>query len=157
MYRHTQRSRTAAVSFAVFAVLLAGLVWTDPVIWPLMLGLTVLLAWACWIFRRMTVEVADGELRAWFGSGWPRYSWPLGRIDAVRTVQNSFWDGTGIRFTRHGLLYNVASGPGIEFRLKSGATFRLGSDEPEALADAIRSAARLDAPDAQRTPARAAH
>jgi hypothetical protein len=141
VYRHEQRSRTAAVTFAVFAVLLAGIVWMDPVVWPLMLGVAVLLGWMCWTGRRMTVEVADGELRAWFGDGWPRYSWPLKRIDSVRTVHNSFWDGTGIRFTRHGLLYNVASGPGIEFRLKSGATFRLGSDEPEALATAIRSAA----------------
>jgi hypothetical protein len=155
VYRHTQRSRGAAVTFAALAVLLAGLAWTDPVLWPLMLAVGVLLAWMCWIGRRMTIEVAEGELRAWFGSGWPRYSWPLERIAAVRTVHNPFWYGAGIRFTPRGMLYNVASGPGIEFRLKSGATFRLGSDDAEALAAAIRSAAHLEAPEAQRPPDRA--
>jgi hypothetical protein len=141
VYRHEQRSRVAPLVNGALAVLLLGIGWTDPVGLALMLPVAVLLAWIGWHFRRLTVEVSGGELRAWFGGGWPRYAWPLARIDTVRAVANPWWYGIGIRFTPRGMLYNVASGPGIEFRLKSGATFRLGSDEPEALADAIRSAA----------------
>ena len=151
MYRHTQRSRTAVVTVAVLCGALALIAWPDPPLWPWMLALAVPLAWACWNFRQMTVEIDGGELRAWFGNGRPRYSWPLERIASVRTVRNSFWHGTGIRFAANGMLYNVASGPGVEFRLKSGATFRLGSDEAEALATAIRTAAALDPADAERT------
>ncbi len=153
MYRHTQRSRAQLLVTGGVLLLIVGIGLTDRVILPLMLVVAALLAWACWIGRQMTVEVADGELRAWFGSGWPRYSWPLERIDAVRTVHNPVWYGAGIRFTPSGMLYNVASGAGIEFRLKSGATFRLGSDEPEALADAIRSAAAAIQAPGQRTNA----
>jgi hypothetical protein len=119
---------------------LPPLVWLNPAIWPWILLPVVPLGWACWIFRQMTVEVAEGELRAWFGSGWPRYRWPLERIASVRTVHNSFWTGTGIRFAPSGMLYNVASGPGVEFRLRSGATFRLGSDDAEGLAAVIGDA-----------------
>jgi hypothetical protein len=104
----------------------------------------------------MTVEIDDGDLRAWFGGGWPRYRWPLERIESVRTVHNSLWrHGTGIRFGPSGMLYNVASGPGIEFRLKSGATFRLGSDDAEGLAAALRAAApgaHLAAPESTNAP-----
>ncbi len=151
MYRHTQRSRTALVTFAVLCAVVALIAWPEPAISPWMLAPAVPLAWASWNFRRMTVEIAGGELRAWFGNGWPRYTWPLERIASVRAVHNPFWYGTGIHFTPSGLLYNIASGPGIEFRLKSGATFRLGSDDAEGLAAAIRTAAALHPADAKRT------
>ena len=151
MYRHTQRSRTALATFAILCALVALIAWPDRAIWPWMLALAVPLAWACWNFRQMTIEIDGGELRAWFGNGWPRYHWPLERIASVRTVHNPFWYGTGIRFTPSGMLYNVGSGPGIEFRLKSGATFRLGSDDAEALAAAIQTAAAIQPADAKRT------
>ena len=154
MYRHTQRSRSGPLTAGGMCLVLLPLAWGAPLaIQALMLAVLGVLAWCGWTFRQMTVEVADGELRAWFGGGWPRYGWPLERIDAVQKVHTSFWDGTGIRFTRHGLLYNVASGPGIEFRLKSGATFRLGSDDAEGLARALASAAGIAAPDAEPTAA----
>lgn len=151
MYRHTQRSRAPLLVMGAFSLLIVGIGLADRVILPLMLVVAALLAWSCWIFRQLTIEIDGGELRAWFGSGWPRYSWPLERIASVRTVRNPFWYGIGIRFTPHGMLYNVASGPGVEFRLKSGATFRLGSDDAEALAAAIQTAAALDPADAERT------
>jgi hypothetical protein len=153
VYRHTQRSRTAVVTFAALCAVMAAIAWPDPPLWPWMLALAVPLAWACWNFRRMTIEIEGGELRAWFGDGWPRYAWPLERIAAVRAVRNPFWYGTGIRFTLRGMLYNVASGPGIEFRLRSGATFRLGTDDPEGLAAALLSAARIE-PTEAKEPAR---
>jgi len=147
VYRHEQRSRAVPLVNVALAVLLLGIGLMDRAVLPLMLPVAALLAWIGWHFRRLTVEVSGGELRAWFAGGWPRYAWPLARIHTVRTVTNPWWYGIGIRFTPRGMLYNVAGGPGIEFRLKSGATFRLGSDEPEALADAIRSAAGVKAPE----------
>jgi hypothetical protein len=59
-------------------------------------------------------------------------------IDEI--VPRRWWEGWGIRITARGMLYDVQGFGAVEFRLRSGERFRLGSDEPEALLRAGRAA-----------------
>ena len=88
------------------------------------------------LFAALTIEVAEGVLKVSFGPG------IIGKmvriaIEACRVVKNPWYYGWGLRLTPHGWLYNVSGTKGAEITLKSGRTFRLGSDEPEMLCQAI--------------------
>jgi hypothetical protein len=54
-------------------------------------------------------------------------------------VRNPWYYGWGIRITPDGLLYNVSGTRAVEITLTDGSKLRLGTDEPEALCQAIRS------------------
>jgi hypothetical protein len=90
------------------------------------------------VFGRLTTEVDEHEFRARFGFlGWPQKSAPLAEIAGVLPTRLSPFSGWGIRITTRGLLFNV-SGPGaVIVGLHTGKQFLVGTDEPEALADAI--------------------
>lgn len=108
-----------------------------PSIWPL-LTVPAVLALTAWAHRSQTVEVDGQEIRAWFGGGKPR-RWPLSEVKTVQVVRTHLSEGVGTHFTRRGTLYNVASGPAVLVRLRSGTQFMLGTDDAEALATAIRA------------------
>jgi hypothetical protein len=93
---------------------------------------------------RLTVEIADGELRVIFGPGWSARRERIHDVESVRAVRNPWWYGWGIRFTPHGTLYNVSGRDAVEVRLRSGKQFRVGTDEPEALERALREAIRAE-------------
>ena len=92
------------------------------------------------VLATLTIEVDETELRHHFGLGFWRKRVPLDEIvDATRTT--STWiEGWGIRLTFRGMLYNVSGTDAVEFRLRSGRRFRLGTDEPDVLLAALRQA-----------------
>jgi hypothetical protein len=55
-------------------------------------------------------------------------------------VRNKWWYGWGIRLTPHGWLFNVGGLDAVELELASGRKFRIGTDEPQGLLNAIRTA-----------------
>jgi len=84
---------------------------------------------------RLTIRVDAQCLRWHFGFvGWPRWSLALVDIARVETTRVPWLEGQGIRFTREGWLYSVASGGAVRLTLRNGKHLRLGSDEPERLA-----------------------
>ena len=92
------------------------------------------------LFWSLTISVT-GEYLAWhFGIGLIRKRVPLAEIESCEPTRTSFWNGWGIHWSPRGWVYNVSGFGAVEVRLKSGKAFRLGTDEPEALADAIREA-----------------
>jgi|SRR5690606_850586 len=138
-YRHTQRGWPTLVALAAGLGLLGDHVRRH--------GLTPGLALAGGaaigagiIFSRLTLEVTDAVLRASFGAGWPRKEVPLEEIVSAVPVRNPWWYGWGIRWTPSGWLWNVAGLDAVEIRLRSGERFRLGTDEPVALARAVEGA-----------------
>jgi len=141
VYRHTQRSPATLALFAAACVGLALALAARPEAWPILAGVAVVVAWAAWAFRSLTVEVDADELRASFGSGWPRFRWPLDRVEAVEPAHTPLWSAGGIHATLRGMLYNVRPGPAVRVRLRGGDRFILGTDDAESLAGAIRSAA----------------
>jgi hypothetical protein len=94
------------------------------------------------IFSRLTIRVDDSRLAWWFGPVVLRKSVSLADIVDATPVRNAWWYGWGIHLTPRGWLYNVSGLEGVEVTLQSGRRFRLGTDEPAALALAITTAQR---------------
>lgn len=70
-----------------------------------------------------------------------RRSFELAEIKTVRTVRNRWIHGWGIHWIWRGWLYNVSRFDAVEIDLASGSSHRIGTDEPQELAEAIRKAA----------------
>lgn len=138
-YRHTQFGTVNVVITVVILPLvflpawLAGAAPVAGLILILLLGILVL-------FYNLTVEIDDAHLRFRFGIGLIRKRFPLNEIDSCRPVRNSWLYGWGIRWTPRGWLYNVSGLEAVELKMKSGKTFRIGTDEPEVLAAALQEA-----------------
>jgi hypothetical protein len=95
-------------------------------------------------FSSLTIQVDSTALTWWFGPAGLhliRKSVPLSEIDTVAVVRNPLWYGWGIHLTLRGWLYNIGGRDGIEVTLRSGKRFRLGTDEPNTLAQAIQQRA----------------
>jgi hypothetical protein len=136
MYRHTQVGYLVLVVMLVAALGIFGLAPRGPLAVTLIVA--ILLIMSAVLFASLTVEVGDGELRFQFGPGFWRKRFPLADIAAADVTQSSWWEGWGIRITPRGMLYNVSGTGAVEITLRSGKAFRIGTDEPEALAQAIR-------------------
>jgi hypothetical protein len=138
MYRHTQIGYLTLVVLLVAALGIFGLGPRGPL--PVPLIVAVLLIVSAVLFSSFTVEVGDGELRFHFGPGFWRKRFTLADIAGADVTRSSWWEGWGIRITPRGMLYNVSGTDAVEIKLRSGQRFRIGTDEPEALAQAIRMA-----------------
>ena len=138
MYRHTQTARLTRVATALGAVVgaLLAIEMHVPALWlP-----AVMLALIGWVFSSLTIEIDARELRSHFGPGVWRKRYPLADVTGAVPSMTRWWEGWGIRFTTRGMLYNVAGPCAVEVQLRSGRRFRLGTDEPDALAAAIGDA-----------------
>jgi hypothetical protein len=142
-YEHTQAGRFLLFVFAaiaLFAMILAALDHD-----ALMVIVVVPIVGICaWLFSSLTVSIGEGRLSVRFGPGIIRFSWPLKEITDVRPLTNPWVYGLGIHHTPEGWLYNVGGRHVVEITLRSGRRRRIGTDEPDALARAIRRGAGLD-------------
>jgi hypothetical protein len=138
VYRHTQRSRVTTV--------LLGMVWITAVVLavsiaqPIPMVMAGLLTLLVFSFSSLTVSIQDGALEVLFGPGWIHRRIPLQRVRDVEVVQSPWYYGWGIRLTPRGWLWNLWGFGGVELTFDDGHHFRIGSDQPEALAEAIRAA-----------------
>jgi hypothetical protein len=107
---------------------------------PVRLIVAVLIIMSGVLFSSLTVEISDGELRFHFGPGFWRKRFALTEVVDASVTQSSWWEGWGIRITPRGTLYNVSGTGAVEITLRSGQRFRIGTDEPEVLAEAVRMA-----------------
>jgi hypothetical protein len=138
-YHHTQFGTVVVVSLLLAAVLFAGL--------GRMTGLTLLavigpalMAVFLSLFYALTVEIDATHLTFRFGIGLIRKRVPLTEIVEAQPVRNHGLYGWGIHRTPHGWLYNVSGWEALEITLASGKRFRLGTDEPKRLVQAIEAA-----------------
>jgi len=120
-----------------FAALAAAMLWRtgQP---SILLTLIVLIGVAI-LFSSLTVDVSGSELRWHFGPGLWTYRLPLGDIQRVAIVRNHWWSGFGLRMRPGFRLYNVSGFDAVELQLKSGDIRRIGTDDPQGLAAALRS------------------
>ncbi len=89
------------------------------------------------LFSTLTVIVWDGALVVFFGPGLIRRRIPLRRVREVRVVKTPWYYGWGIRLTPTGWLWNVSGLDGVEVQFDDAHRFRVGSDEPNRLAEAL--------------------
>ena len=87
----------------------------------------------------LSATVAGSHRRGfWFGPGVIRKRIPLDEIADVEATRTTFWQGWGIHWTTRGWLYNISGFDAVLVRLRTGKSLLVGTDEPEALANAIR-------------------
>jgi hypothetical protein len=139
-YRHTQRGIWITVFCLLFAGFDAVVAWRTGE-WLPAVVLIVLVAVAI-IFSSLTVGVDGNELRWHFGPGLWTYRLALDDIDQVAIVRNHWWYGWGIRMGPGFRLYNVSGLDAVELRLRSGETRRIGTDDPQGLAAALKPPGR---------------
>jgi hypothetical protein len=138
MYRHTQIGYLTLIVLLVAALGIFALGPRSPL--PVTIAVAVLLLISAVLFSSLTVEISDGELRIHFGPGFWRKRYALTEVAGADVTRSSWWEGWGIRITPRGMLYNVSGTDAVEIKLRSGQRLRIGTDEPEALAQALRTA-----------------
>ena len=149
-YHHTQPATlivsimTVTIILTVYILGALGLVgWLVAIVGLEILGL--------YLFRSLTVVLDSQSLSFWFGPGFWRKGVVVTEIESVSEVRNHWYNGWGIRYFiarggRRGWLYNVSGFDAVEFKMKSGKYFRIGTDKPSDLARAVRSALQESQP-----------
>lgn len=104
-------------------------------------GVVLLILLLCmFLFPALTVVVRTDELIVSFGPGAIRKRFLMKDILGVRAVRNPWYYGWGIRLTPHGWMFNVSGLDAVELDLRTKEKFRIGTDDPQRLINAIQSA-----------------
>jgi len=140
-YEHRQAATWLTVTLCAAAAFSAalGLVSGDRAGRLVGTGVALVLLIVAWLFHGLRARVTHEAVHAAFGPGWIARRIPLADIEDVRAVRNRWWYGWGIRLTPHGWLFNIAGLDAVEVTFRGGKHFRIGTDEPEALVDAIQA------------------
>jgi hypothetical protein len=139
-YRHTQSGFVIPVICLAVGALGAAIMWRAGQM-PMIFMLIMLIAVAI-VFYSLTAEFDGNELRWYFGPGVWTYRLALDEIRDVAVVRNHWWNGFGIRTAPGFRLYNVSGLDAVELQLKSGDIRRIGTDDPQGLAAALKAALR---------------
>lgn len=134
-YKHTQPGTLILVIAIALLCLLAYLFYASGSAFVTgILGAVVLVLFS---FSSLTVVLTDGHLSFHFGWGIYKKRVALADITNVTVVKNKWWHGWGVHSYGKGWIYNVSGFDAVEVHLKDGSQFRLGSDEAEALKQAL--------------------
>ena len=136
-YRHYQSPRWfMLIAAPVFSCIILFLVTTGSfsIAWiVILIGLIV-----GTLFWGLTVEVNKDIIRLSFGFGIIHRSIPRERIATVTQVRNRWWYRLGIKWTPHGWMWSISGLDAVELTYHNGKKFRIGTDEPEALLEALK-------------------
>jgi hypothetical protein len=91
------------------------------------------------LFGSLTAMISGDILYCRLGIGVFRRTFLLKEIIDAEIVRNRWYYGWGVRLTPEGWMFNVSGLDAVEIRLASGKRFRIGTDEPHQLVQAIRS------------------
>ncbi len=139
IYNHTQLGTVVLVCLLIPVLIIIVVSSLDQWLWVTRIVLVFLIACGV-LFASLTVEVRRERIACWFGPGLIRKQWPVSEVRSIARVQNRWFYGWGIRRTPTGWLYNVSGFDAVEIELASGASVRIGTDEPRELERAIRRA-----------------
>ena len=143
-YKHTQIGYLLLVLYSAVILFISYLNIVTGFSPFALAGLIIMLI-AIGLFATLTVAVDEQMIKLQFGLGVIRKVFLLKDIEAYRVVENPWYYGWGIRFTPRGWLFNVSGFSAIELQMKSGKRYRIGTDDPEGLAQAVGEALN-DAP-----------
>jgi hypothetical protein len=142
-YEHTQRSVPVLLLFCLagagaLAALLLPVTRSFPLGPRLVIAASALAMFGSGVvFSSLTTRVADGRLAWHFGLGLTRKAVPLTEVVSAIPARTTWVDGWGIHLTGRGWLYNVAGRQAVLVTMRDGRRFMLGTDEPDALLQAI--------------------
>ena len=92
------------------------------------------------LFHSLTVVINEEELVVQFGPGAIRKRFTLNEIESVQAVRVPWYYGWGIRSTPQGMAFRVSGFDAVEIKVRTGKKFRIGTDVPKELEEAIRQA-----------------
>jgi hypothetical protein len=139
-YRHTQIGSviTAGIGLGVVAIFVS--IWISGSFHLVEGAILIILSIALGLFHSLTVEIRNSELYCHFGPGIVRKTIMLSDIDDAKAVQIPWYSGCGIRWIPgQYLLWRVSGFQAVELVLKNGGRFRIGTDEPDMLVQAIQT------------------
>ncbi len=136
MYRRTQPG-TTMVAILLVGIGVVGAVGISSGGHPVTLVVGGILVVCLVLFRSLTIEIDAEELRCFFGDGLIRRRFRLVEIASATAVRNRWWYGWGIRLTPHGWMFNVSGLDAVQLELASGKSFRIGTDRPAEVVEAI--------------------
>jgi hypothetical protein len=140
-YEHTQKAGlpfyfALATSFIVGAIICTDVIPSVGII----LFVIFLLLFLLLMMYALTVTIDDTHIRVRFGPGVFFKKFPLAEITEIGPKYKTYFWGWGIRWYPGGWLYNIAGFDSVEIIFKNGKKTRIGTDEPQQLAEAIRRA-----------------
>ncbi len=130
MYQRTQPGTLIVVlllGFLSFVVAMGFAEGWHPVVIIIGIVFLVLLV----LFRSLTIEIDERELRCYFGVGLIRKRFLLKEIVSAKAIRNRWYYGWGVRLTPTGWMFNVSGLDAVLLTLRSGKQFRIGTDDPE--------------------------
>ena len=89
------------------------------------------------LFATLTVEVNAQAINIQFGIGVIRKRFALQEVQNYRAVKNPWYYGWGIHAIPGGWLFNVSGWEAVELQMKNGRKYRIGTDDAQALMDAV--------------------
>jgi hypothetical protein len=137
VYKHTQVGHFIIFMLIIgIAVVIPALIFSDQIfLIPFMIIAIFVIGGLFWT---LTIEVTDLNLKFWFGIGLIHKSVLVADIATFTETRTSVFSGWGIHLTLRGWLYNISGLNAIEINLKNGKRFLLGTDEPQALCNALK-------------------
>lgn len=140
-YKHTQIGYLILASLLTVVLLFAAILFQtdgDPVMMSAMLFILFFVP----VFGWLRVEIDDDYLRIKFGIGLVRKRFSLNKIASAVVVRNHWYYGWGIRLWLWPqiVIFNVSGFDAVEIRMASGRIYRIGTDEPQRLEQAIAEA-----------------
>jgi len=146
-YKHTQFSYLILV---VTLIVLALFTWAyitasaEPVSYNsgpnfAMTSIMILIVFLLASFISLQVTIDEKYLSIKFGYGIFKKKFSLDDILSAKTVKNHRYYGWGIRvwFWPKMWIFNVSGFDAVEIKMKNGKIYRIGSDEPKKLEQAI--------------------
>lgn len=146
-YEHSQSRPQLAMILLVGTVVTLGLALAvgDAALFvtPAVLALVTVVGFA---LSGMTTTVGHDRIDVAFRWGFPRRSIDPRTVGDVAIVRNRWWHGWGVRWVPGGTMFNVWGLDAVHLEIEGGRDFRIGTDDPHGLAEAIEQAVRSDRP-----------
>jgi len=137
MYRHDQLGWLTIIVVGTAAIL-TGVLWI--LYGESVNGITcTILLVLIPFFYRLQVTADETELEVKFGIGLIRTNFKWHDIEACRPLRNKWYFGWGIRKIDRGWMYNISGLDVVEISMNDGRVYRIGTDEPERLCNAIQT------------------
>ncbi|HET9915120.1 MAG TPA: hypothetical protein VFQ13_24730 [Anaerolineales bacterium] len=143
-YTHTQIGYLLIIVFSVAILLISYLMFAKADFNPVAIFVLGFLILCLAAFAALTVEVDDQALDLKFGIGVIRKRFLLKEVEAYRAVKNPWYYGWGIHVIPNGWIFNVSGWEAVELQMKNGRKYRVGTDDAEGLANAVKACLQKD-------------
>jgi len=137
-YKHTQIGYLVIIALIIpLSILFFTMIFTE--FNQLFLIVFFILLLALVLFSSLTVEINKTRLIVKFGFGVINKKFNLRDVEFGHAVKNHWYYGWGIRLWLwpYMWIFNVSGFDAVEIKMKNGKTYRIGTDEPKKLEQAI--------------------